>query len=116
MLDENEKYVQAMYEMFRTDGWKILLEDLTNNSFVHVSHLFFSMGRLHKIKRFDVVIDAFHLFLKKHQHAKLLIAGADDGVEIDLIKQINDLNLSNSVFLLGPIDFKKKKLLYHNQP
>lgn len=32
MLDENEKYVQAMYEMFRTDGWKILLEDLSTNT------------------------------------------------------------------------------------
>ena len=93
---------------------KILLENLTNNSFDHVSHLFFSMGRLHKIKRFDVLIDAFHLFVKKYQRAKLVIAGADDGVERDLIKQINYLNLSDSVFLLGPIDFKKKKQLYHH--
>ena len=72
------------------------------------------MGRLHQIKRFDVLIDAFYLFLKKHQHAKLVIAGSDDGVEKNLIKQIHDLNLSDSVFLLGPIDFKQKKQLYHH--
>ena len=31
MDKETEKYVEAMYEMFRTKGWKILLEDLSNS-------------------------------------------------------------------------------------
>ena len=38
------------------------------------------MGRLHKIKGFDMLIDAFHLFLQKDKDAKLIIAGGDDGV------------------------------------
>ena len=30
-MTEDEKYVKSMYEMFRTDGWKQLLEDLQKN-------------------------------------------------------------------------------------
>ncbi len=29
---EDDKYVDAMYEMFRTKGWKILIEDLSKNA------------------------------------------------------------------------------------
>ena len=31
MDKEDEKYVDAMFEMFRTKGWKILLEDLSED-------------------------------------------------------------------------------------
>jgi hypothetical protein len=31
MDKETEKYVEAMYEMFRTKGWKELLEDLSKS-------------------------------------------------------------------------------------
>ena len=30
-MTEDEKYVKSMYEMFRTDGWKQLLEDFQKN-------------------------------------------------------------------------------------
>tara|TARA_A100001388_G_C28757466_1_gene495769 strand:- start:1140 stop:1373 length:234 start_codon:yes stop_codon:yes gene_type:complete len=30
-VTEDEKYVDSMYEMFRTDGWKQLLDDLQKN-------------------------------------------------------------------------------------
>ena len=33
MLDrDQEKYVDSMFEMFRTSGWKMLMEDLTKNA------------------------------------------------------------------------------------
>lgn len=32
MSDENEEYVDAMYELFRTKGWKMLMEDLSKNT------------------------------------------------------------------------------------
>jgi|TARA_R110002020_G_scaffold6826_1_gene28944 hypothetical protein len=31
VIDDDEKYIHAMYEMMRTDGWKILLEELSIN-------------------------------------------------------------------------------------
>jgi len=91
-----------------------LLNKFTSIPVNNVSNIFFSMGRLHKIKGFDVLIDAFNLFLEKDKYAKLIIAGGDDGVEKQLKSQIKKLNLDSSVFLIGAINFEDKKLLLNN--
>ena len=91
-----------------------LLNKFTGITCNDVSNIFFSMGRLHKIKGFDVLIDAFNLFLEKDKHAKLIIAGGDDGVGEQLKNQIEKLNLSSSVFLIGAVNFENKKLLFNN--
>ena len=91
-----------------------LLNKFTGITFNDVSNIFFSMGRLHKIKGFDVLIDAFNLLLEKDKYAKLIIAGADDGVWRKLKNQINKLNLGSSVFLIGAVNFEDKKLLFNN--
>ena len=91
-----------------------LVNRYSNSSDTKVSNLFFSMGRLHKIKGFNVLIDAFHLFLEEDKDAKLIIAGGDDGVGEQLNNQIYKLNLENSVFLIGAIDFDEKKMLLNN--
>ena len=91
-----------------------IVHQFTKRDFSQVSHLFFSMGRLHKIKCFNVLIEAFALFIHDNINAKLIIAGADDGVKEELLSQIKDLNLSDSVFLIGAINFEDKKLLLSN--
>jgi len=91
-----------------------LLNKFTGTTFDDVSKIFFSMGRLHKIKGFDVLIDAFSLFLEKDKYAKLIIAGGDDGVGKQLKDQIQKLNLGSSVFLICAINFENKKLLLNN--
>ena len=52
---------QVDQEISRTE----LVNRYSNSTATKVSNLFSSMGRLHKIKRFDILIDAFHLFLKE---------------------------------------------------
>ena len=91
-----------------------LVNNVTNSNFKEVSHVFFSMGRLHIIKGFDILIDAFNLFLEKDKNAKLIIAGGDDGVGKQLENQIKKLNLESSVFLIGAINFQNKKRLLNN--
>ena len=93
---------------------ELLLYKFAKQKFETVSNLFFSMGRLHKIKRFDVLIDAFLKFLKKNKDAKLLIAGGDDGDKEYLEQKISNLRIYNSVFLIGEIGFLDKKLLLNN--
>ena len=34
MDKENEKYIDAMFEMFRTKGWQMLMDDLSQNATV----------------------------------------------------------------------------------
>ena len=105
------------YESFQnsiTVSRNELLNNFTGVISNDVSNIFFSMGRLHKIKGFDVLIDAFNLFLEKDKYAKLIIAGGDDGVGKQLRNQIKKLNLGSSVFLIGAINFEDKKLLLNN--
>ena len=91
-----------------------LLEKYTNTKCEAISNIFFSIGRLHAIKAFGVLIDAFSLFIKEDTNAKLIIAGGDDGVGEKLKQQIIDLKLQDSVFLIGAIDFEDKKILLNN--
>jgi len=105
------------YESFQnsiTVSRNELLNNFTGFASNDVSKIFFSMGRLHKIKGFDVLIDAFNLLLEKDEYAKLIIAGGDDGVGEKLKNQIKKLNLSSSVFLIGAVNFEDKKLLLNN--
>ena len=91
-----------------------LVNMFTDKKIEKVSNVFFSMGRLHKIKRFDILIDAFALFLKDEKDAKLLIAGDDDGVKPELKEKIQNLNLSNSIFLIGHLNFTEKSIVLNN--
>ena len=88
-----------------------LVEKYTNTKFVEVSEVIFSMGRLNKIKGFNILINSFDLYLKDNKHAKLIIAGGDDGERENLILQITKMELEESVFLIGLIDFNQKKEL-----
>ena len=74
-----------------------LVNRYSNSTTSKVSNLFFSMGRLHKIKGFDILLDAFHLFLQEDKDAKLIIAGGDDGVEEQLNNQIKKLAFDSKV-------------------
>ncbi len=104
----------ASFQKFNKYEKKDLLRRYTNTQFKHISNIFFSMGRLHPIKGFELLIDAFSLFVKEDKDAKLIIAGGDDGVEKKLKKQIMDLQLKDSVFLIGAIGFEEKKILLNN--
>jgi len=61
---------------------------------------FVAIGRLSWEKRFDYLIEIFKKALKKNNNLKLLIIG--DGSEKNkLEKQINDLSMTDNIFLLG---------------
>ncbi|MFC1548564.1 glycosyltransferase family 4 protein [Candidatus Omnitrophota bacterium] len=62
--------------------------------------MLFSLGRLDKIKRADILIKAMDLLREKHPELLLLVAG--QGPEKDkLQKLVEELNLQDSVKLLG---------------
>ena len=93
---------------------EMLLKEYTGRDFEKVTDIIFSMGRLHKIKGFHILIDAFSLFLKDYPYAKLIIAGEDDGFKKDLLEKISQLNLKESVFLIGLINHSQKTRLFAN--
>ncbi len=91
-----------------------IVRKYTNKEFDLVSDIIFSMGRLHKIKGFDILINSFSSVLLHKPNAKLLIAGSDDNYESFLKQEIARLDLVESVFLIGQLDnIEKKEVLAH---
>ena len=89
---------------------KEILKKYLGKDFSEVSDILFSMGRLHEIKRFDILIHSFSTYVKENNNSKLIIAlCADDGSKLKLQRLIDKLRLSNSVFLIGLINFDQKK-------
>ena len=70
-------------------GNKELLKKYIDIDYAQVSEILFSMGRLHDIKRFDVLIHAFNIYVNENKNSKLLIAGADDGSKIKIQRLID---------------------------
>lgn len=71
--------------------------NIDNNSFVIIG-----VGRLNKIKRFDLLIESFNEVLKKNKNARLFIAG--DGEEKNSLKKLAEsLNIAAYVTFLGNI-------------
>ncbi len=67
-----------------------------------------SMGRLQKVKGFDILIASFAKVNECFPKAKLFIAGQDEGEKVALIKQIAELGLEDKVFLIGEISGQDK--------
>lgn len=78
------------------------------NQILEPNKIVISMGRLQKKKGFDILIDSFYETLKSFPNSVLLIAGGDEGEEQNLKNQIKNLNLENSVFLIGAISGQDK--------
>tara|TARA_B100000902_G_scaffold392929_1_gene446219 strand:+ start:67618 stop:68775 length:1158 start_codon:yes stop_codon:yes gene_type:complete len=91
-----------------------LIFKYTGKKYDNVSQLFFSMGRLHSIKSFDILIKSFSMYVKNENNSKMIIAGPDDGQEKKLQYLIKKLNLYDSVFLIGQVNLNQKRELLIN--
>ena len=94
------------YEKFQ-QYHKLSTEDFCNK-FIQkkfkTDKIIISIGRLFKVKGFDILIDSFNEVLKLYPDAKLFIAGPDEGEKNNLLRQIIDLKLMEKIFLIGSID------------
>ena len=70
------------------------------------------LGRLHKRKGINFLIDAFTLLRKTMPESLLVIAGPDDGELDRLKKQVALLQLENDVLFTGPLYGEEKKAAY----
>jgi glycosyltransferase involved in cell wall biosynthesis len=72
------------------------------------SIIIISMGRIHKKKGFDILIEAFKKVQLQAQDSILLIAGEDFGEKSNLINLISSQNLTKKIFLVGHIEGEEK--------
>lgn len=66
------------------------------------------LGRLHKRKGLDFLINGFSNLLDQYQDVKLVIAGPDDGFLNTLIKQIKKLKIEENILITGPLSKVEK--------
>ena len=67
------------------------------------------LGRIHKIKGIDLLVNAFADLIKEFDDVRLVIAGPDDGFLSMLKKQIEDLKIGNTILFTGPL-YERDKL------
>ncbi|HEY9123426.1 MAG TPA: glycosyltransferase, partial [Bacteroidales bacterium] len=78
------------------------------NNKLNVRPTIVSMGRLHEVKGFDILIKSFDIVKEKYNQATLLIAGHDDGELTKLQLLCKELNICDSVFFTGNLEGKDK--------
>lgn len=68
------------------------------------------LGRIHKIKGIDILVDAFSDLSKEFNNLKLVIVGPDDDGSLQNLKEmVENLNLGNKVLFTGPL-YESEKL------
>jgi glycosyltransferase involved in cell wall biosynthesis len=70
------------------------------------------LGRIHKIKGIDLLIEAFSNVQEVIPDVTLVIAGPDDGYKKDVQKVIEVFNISNKVLFTGPLYGQDKLSAY----
>jgi glycosyltransferase involved in cell wall biosynthesis len=70
------------------------------------------LGRIHKIKGLDILIEGYGRLISKMPQAKLVIAGPDNGYLTNVKEKLANLGLANDVLLTGPLYGKEKISAY----
>lgn len=81
---------------------------------IEVSQIILSVGRLQKVKGFDILIKAFKKVLEKLPNAILFIAGEDEGEKSNIESLLKVLNIEDRVVLVGKVVGKDKIDLFVN--
>jgi len=67
-------------------------------------HMVLFLGRIHKRKGVDFLIESFGRLVKEMEDVALVIAGSDDGYKTYLEKLVKELNLKDSIKFIGYVD------------
>lgn len=70
------------------------------------------LGRIHKIKGIDLLLEAFSNINKEMSNVTLVIVGPDGGFAKDLQKKVEQLNIGNKVLLTGLVSIQDKLSAY----
>lgn len=124
-----EAYVEVIPSIINADEFQNLTDRVLNKKVTDYSiykklsrrdftgkRVIISMGRLHKVKGFDILIEAMKIVKDqvKVEDCVLLIAGEDFGERKNLEDLIDKLELQERVFLVGMIEGEDKKEFLKN--
>lgn len=70
------------------------------------------LGRIHKIKGIELLVEAFSLITKEIPDIRLVIAGPDGGDKKNVMKSLFEYNLTEKVLFVGPLYGAEKVSAY----
>ena len=70
------------------------------------------LGRIHKIKGIDLLVNVFYNLQKEFDHIILVIAGPDDGYLSDLVELSTQLGINDKILFTGPLYENEKREAY----
>jgi glycosyltransferase involved in cell wall biosynthesis len=76
--------------------------------------LFLFLGRIHRYKGLDLLLQGFAALAQEHDTAHLAIVGRDDGHAAEVQRQIERLGLRPRVTMTGPIYGPERIAAYHD--
>lgn len=68
---------------------------------INSKHIVMFLGRIHWIKRIDILVKSFHELSKYRSDVILVVVGPDNGYKSILDELINEMNLSDKVLFTG---------------
>lgn len=78
----------------------------------HDQKIILYLGRIHKIKGLDLLVNAFAMISWRIVNAKLVIIGPDDGGLLPLKKMVRELKIEDKTLFLGPLYGRDKLEAY----
>lgn len=70
------------------------------------------VGRLHKSKGIDLLLESFAMMANKDDSIKLVLVGPDDGYQVEFEQMAKDLRISEKVIFTGFVEYEDKIAAY----
>lgn len=100
------------YEKFKDLPEKGIIREKYNIS--NDAKILLFVGRIHRYKATDMMIDCFYEYQKKISNSYLIIIGRDDGYEAEIKKKIYNLGIQKKVLFVWAIYYPENKNYYRD--
>ena len=70
------------------------------------------VGRLHKSKGIDLLLESFAMLANKDDSIKLVLVGPDDGYQVEFERKANDLKIDDNIIFAGFVEYDDKIAAY----
>lgn len=112
-MGANDEKISVVYNGMDIESFKKLPElGIFKKKYGIDGTMILYLGRIHKSKGIDFLINAFSKLIKEINEAVLVIAGSDDGYKAELEGLIKKLNLNDKIGFTGFVDENDKISAY----
>ncbi|HII94941.1 MAG TPA: glycosyltransferase [Candidatus Methanofastidiosum sp.] len=112
-MGADDKKISVIYNGMDIESFKSLPErEKFKEKYDIQGKMILYLGRIHKSKGIDIIINAYTKLIKEMGDIALVIAGSDDGYKKELERLAEKLNLGNKVKFTGFVDENDKMAAY----